>query len=1025
MTDTEQAAWETGKTNILLVDDNPAGLLTLEAILGDFGHNLVKAGSGKEALRQVMAHDFAVILLDVQMPDMDGYETARLIGERPQSRNTPIIFLTATNRTDAQRFAGYQAGAVDYLFKPLDPDILRAKVSVFVRMHEMSSLLKEQAAELSTLNAGLEQRVVERTRELVRANLEILSSEQKFSKAFQTSPYAITLTGAEDGRFVEVNDCFSTMTGFSREEALASSSIGMKLWIDEADRAHVLAELRAGRAVVAEEYRFRSKTGEVITGLFSAQALLIGDAPMVLSSINDITGRKRLEFERDEARSILEAFFNSPGAARGVCELDGDNLVPVVVNKTVTALLAGYGPGSLLEIRGLMKPDLIAQWTAAIASCTENQQPVVFESYVGPGWGEIAWNETVLSPMPAGPGARPRFAFVCTDITAHKQAEQKLLETERRWKTLFEAGTDGFVVADAATGALLECNPLFGRMTGYSPAEVTAMNMRDLHPPEELASVRLLFEAQARGELRLAPDVPVRRKDGSLFCADVSSVLLNFDHRPLLLGMFRDVTDRKSAEEARIAAEVAQSSNREKSAFLANMSHEIRTPMNAILGFAQLLRRDAGLTSEQRQQVDTILRAGDHLLALIHDVLALSKIESGRMSVEPSTFDLFALLEELVGMFRQPAEAKGLRLVINHGSDMEPIITTDDLKLRQIVQNLLSNAVKFTASGGVALRVAVRQDVPASNATRQLVVEVEDSGAGIPPEEMTKLFKSFEQTTSGKMLRSGTGLGLAISRKLAELLGGTLEARSELGKGSTFRLEIPVKQGRRGSIITACLPAHVKALATGQPVFRVLVVDDNEDNRSFLMALLLGVGFDSRSVNDGAQAVLEAEAWAPHLILMDMQMPILSGAEAIGRIRRRQGGAAVKILAVTANAFDDDRQAAIKAGADDYLAKPFREEMLFAKMQALLGVRYQNAEDEGRTPAKVTGLPAAGERAAVARLPEELVDGLRWATLCADFDAIVELISRVEPHSTELAQEMGRLVNGYDYANLLVLLNDA
>ena len=296
---------EPSKPSILLVDDLPSGLLSLEAMLGEFGLNLVKAGSGKEALRQVMAHDFAVILLDVQMPDMDGYETARLIRERPQSHNTPIIFLTATSRSEAHLAEGYGAGAVDYLFKPLDADILRAKVDVFVEISKMSSRLREQADELHTLTIALEQRVEERTGELVRANQVIRDSEQKFSEVFRTSPYALTLARAEDGKFIEVNDCFATMTGFSREEALASSSTGLKLWVDEADRDHMLAELRAGRAVVAQEHSFRRKTGEVIIGVFSAQTLRLDNEVLVLSSITDITEASRSHTRFKAALSSL------------------------------------------------------------------------------------------------------------------------------------------------------------------------------------------------------------------------------------------------------------------------------------------------------------------------------------------------------------------------------------------------------------------------------------------------------------------------------------------------------------------------------------------------------------------------------------------------------------------------------------------------------------------------------------------------------------------------------------------------
>jgi CheY-like chemotaxis protein/nitrogen-specific signal transduction histidine kinase len=468
----------------------------------------------------------------------------------------------------------------------------------------------------------------------------------------------------------------------------------------------------------------------------------------------------------------------------------------------------------------------------------------------------------------------------------------------------------------------------------------------------------------------------------------------------------------------------AVSANRAKSAFLANMSHEIRTPLNAVLGFAQLLRRDRALTEPQRKQVDTILRGGELLLALINDILELSKVEAGRSTVVESTIDLDALLDDVGTLFRVRAEDKGLRLLVEPVGTPDRLLVTDEAKLRQVLMNLLGNAVKFTERGGVALRAKVAPG-PGEAGAGRLVVEVEDTGPGIAPEELPRLFQVFEQTETGRRSRSGTGLGLAISLRFAELLGGTLGVASSVGKGSTFTLELPVRPGVASAVVRPLAPARaVTALAPDQQTFRVLVADDNQDNRDFLGTLLLSLGFAVRTAADGAQTVREFADWRPQLILMDMRMPVLSGHDAIGQVRGLAGGADVRIIAVTASAFQEDRLAALAAGADEFVGKPFREEVLLEKIQALLGVRYVRAETDVPLTRETSGSRPIAWVAWVAALPAELVAELRQATLCADLGRILELADQVEVPPA-LAAEIRLLAERFSYPQLLTLLESA
>ncbi len=600
---------------------------------------------------------------------------------------------------------------------------------------------------------------------------------------------------------------------------------------------------------------------------------------------------------------------------------------------------------------------------------------------------------------------------------------KSLSESEREFKAIFDAAGDGMFLCDPANGELLRCNSACAQMLGVGQAEFSQLGIPELHPPEDLPFiVDEMKKFEETGEGRRT-EIRFLRRDGSVFLTELIPSMISMSGRPVILVTFRDLTEAKRAAEAiESARAAAEEANRAKSAFLANMSHEIRTPMNAILGFAQVLRCDGALTEQQRQHVGTIMRSGEHLLALITDILQYSKIEAGRLSADESTFDLHALFDDLEVMFRMHAEAKHLRLLVEHCDRTLHYVVADEAKLRQIVQNLLANAVKFTEHGGVALRAAVVRSWPGEAATLRLVVEVEDTGPGIAPEEMGRLFQVFEQTESGRRTKSGTGLGLAISRKFAELLGGTLDVQSHVGHGSTFRLEIPIKEGAAASARSPLKPQRVTALEPGQPAFRVLVADDKEDNRAFLEALLGAVGFEVRTVEDGAQAVREFEVWRPPLILMDMRMPVMTGREAIGRIRGQSGGAAVKIIAVTASAFQEDRQQAITAGADDFLSKPFREEALFEKIRTLLGVRYRWADADGAVTPVAPAPLAAALRAEAAVLSEDLIARLRQATRSADLDRILELTTEADVESPVIAQEIRRLAAGFAYTDVLALL---
>lgn len=373
------------------------------------------------------------------------------------------------------------------------------------------------------------------------------------------------------------------------------------------------------------------------------------------------------------------------------------------------------------------------------------------------------------------------------------------------------------------------------------------------------------------------------------------------------------------------------------------MSHELRTPLNAILGFSQLMLRDTSLQEETQNALAIVMQSGKHLLALINDVLEMSKIEAGRLTLHEAGFDLHSLLHDLEQMFQLKAEAKQISLSFDLASDVSRYVQTDESKLRQILINLLGNALKFTHSGGVALQVRVENWHGESHLDQRLIFEVIDTGPGIAPEELPLLFEPFQQTQTGLNATEGSGLGLAISQKYARMLGGEISVVSHLNRGSIFSLRVQANFLER-SAHTDYQPLDGKmviGLAPDQLPYRILIAEDHAASRLLLSQMLRPLGFDLREAENGQEALNLWQSWQPHLILMDMRMPVMDGRTAIQQIKAAEANCLREtcnqlngfrandqrtiMIATTASAFEEERQAVLALGCDDFIRKPFTQ----------------------------------------------------------------------------------------------------
>jgi signal transduction histidine kinase/CheY-like chemotaxis protein len=468
----------------------------------------------------------------------------------------------------------------------------------------------------------------------------------------------------------------------------------------------------------------------------------------------------------------------------------------------------------------------------------------------------------------------------------------------------------------------------------------------------------------------------------------------------------RDITASVAMEQMHHQLEEA---GKAKSRFLANMSHEIRTPMNAILGYAQLLQRASGLTEQQRDHVQVINRSGEHLLALINDVLDMARIESGQMRLNKSETAFSRMIIDVERMFRLRAASEGLEFVVE-SNGVPSHLLTDAAKVRQVLINLLANACKFTDSGRISLRAST---LGLRNGVARIRVEVEDTGMGIAQEDLQSIFGVFKRTKSGEH-RSGTGLGLAVSRQFAMMLGGELSVSSEVGKGSLFLFEFSAEviEAQREE-----RPRQVVSLRESPFGRRILIVDDNQENRDVLGKMLKSVGFYVREAEGGAEALEALSVERPDLLLLDLRMPEVDGFEVLRRMRDIEGCKDIPVIVVSASVLDDEQRTTILAGASAFLKKPVHEDLLFEEIALILETEYIYSGD-GRA-GEFDEESLLNEVAQIQSLSNALRSRLRDAALGSDMLALEELINAVSGEAPEVAGLVRHYVEGFDYEGLL------
>ncbi|MBI1892227.1 MAG: response regulator [Burkholderiales bacterium] len=654
-------------------------------------------------------------------------------------------------------------------------------------------------------------------------------------------------------------------------------------------------------------------------------------------------------------------------------------------------------------------------------------------------WGQ--YRNTVLATAGAFLLLTLLIASLMWQIRRKALAEEALVASQERYRTLVEEAPEAILVYDADLQRIIELNSKAERLFERSREDLLQIELRQLYAPISAGDAMLKHSIEenaqrALGGESLVFERTVRTKSGRDIPCQIWLARLPAKGRNLLRASIIDITDRKNAEaELRshrqrleeqvaertaalsVALTQAQAASRAKSTFLSHMSHEIRTPMNAILGYTQLMERMPELTGKLKDYAAVIARSGDHLMALINDVLEMSKIEAGGVTLSRDNFNIRAMLKDIDSMFKMRAFEKGLKLDFGIDDSVPENLCADATKVRQVLVNILGNAIKFTDDGGIKVAVSARKE---EGPKIFVGIIVTDTGPGIPEHEQAKVFEAFEQTESGNR-KGGTGLGMAISRQYARMMDGDVSLQSSTGKGTAVRFSFIGLPGEGTSIENEQIETgRVAALAQDSVQPKILIVDDIESNRDILRLMLSGIGISAiREEAGGKDLAAVVDEWRPDIVLMDRRMPGIDGLAATRMIRALPKGNEVRIIMVSAGAFEEERRLAFAAGIDGFVGKPFREQEIFAEIQRVFPAivyRYENETTSARNGNGDLSVDLGGLDGALAAELMGLIengDVLRFEK-CLD-----ERLREQQPYVYERLHE---LVQRFDYARILALL---
>jgi PAS domain S-box-containing protein len=880
---------------------------------------------------------------------------------------------------------------------------------------------------------------------------------------FDVSPFPAVISRLRDNTVLALNERTAEIMGVSQQDAIGRQVTDY--YVDPSQRQALAEHLRREGRADGLRFHLRRENGDTLWVLASFRLVTWDGEPAVLSVFHDISAQFAAEVSlkaserrlvtQSDALTTLTARYTDPSEwfderLRGILDIAANALDVERLSMwrfdAERASIRSAGlylrTGSQYETGAVLRRQDAPSYFEALEhyrviaahdATTDLRTCEFLGKYLTPyGIGAMLDvplrydNRTVgvLCAEHVGPARtwtldEQNFAISVGNLIIVALAEEErrralasLVESETRARLIVDTAHDAFIGIDSAD-RIVAWNAQSEQTFGWTRNEALGRTLattiippafRDAHN----SGMKRFHQTGDAPVVNQRLELTALHRSGREFPVELTVTSPMRVSKGFFFGAFlRDISDRRERDaELRQAKDSAEAATKAKSEFLANMSHELRTPLNGVLGYAQLLQRDRGLNAPQREALEAISKCGSQLLDLINDVLDLSKIEAGRLEIEEGPTDLSRLVADIRYVVIEAAERKGLRLTISIGGEVPGAVVLDARHLRQVLLNLLGNAIKFTADGEVRLAITRSDD-------NHLLFEVSDTGVGIEPEALTAIFAAFAQTKTGAAA-GGTGLGLAISDHLIGRMGGALEVESEVGRGSRFFFTLPLVAAREpvgADHHDEAIPALDARLAPGEHL-SALVVDDSLANRHILASLLESAGATVMTASGGLEAIELARAHRPQVIFMDLKMDDLDGLEATRRLARDPLTAAIPVIAVTASALGDARQAARDAGCVDYLSKPIRVPLLFGMLQTHLGVKF--VSDSSQAPASEPP-PIHADR----RL--EVATRLRNAVALGDVGEIQDLARHLmqgEAAEAAFGERITRLATNFDFAGL-------
>jgi PAS domain S-box-containing protein len=761
-------------------------------------------------------------------------------------------------------------------------------------------------------------------------------------RIFYDAPLGAAVIGT-DWLFMHANRRFCEILGYTEEELMTMTLADIT---HPEDRAEAIRSAEALAAVGVDrihmDKRYIQKGGVVVWGRLTPLTMCDpSGAPLYyLSMLEDVTVHRQTI---EALRSSKERYSQALHAGNiGGCDWNlrsGE----LFWSENIDSIF-GFKPGEFGRTYGafldLLHPDDKARIRDRIRQAVKTGSQFRVEHRIIQPDGTVRWLLEVGDIERNEEGRAVHIFGIIRDIDDRHQAEITLRQSEQYYRALFESAHDPVILFSPRDEVVIDVNQRACEVYGIERSEFIGLSLKSITHDVEVGEEKLDL-LLTRGSIDMFESVQTH-SDGSPLHLEISASILDYRGSPAILSINRDITDRKRVEEELVKAkESAEAASRAKSDFLAHMSHEIRTPLNAIIGMTDLAL-ETNLDRQQNEFLQTASASADHLLAIVNDVLDLSKVEAGRIELEPRVFALHTLLEELFAAMKPRAREAGLELDFHLQPGVPDTFSGDAGRLRQVLYNLINNAIKFTERGSIELVVALVDTVGDEAILR---FAVSDTGIGISPDKFERIFETFSQADgSTTRLFGGTGLGLAISQNLVALMGGEIWVESVEGVGSTFRFTVRLALAR----VERAIDQPVEERATSAPIgpLRILLAEDFPASQKVAVAILEKRGYEVIVAENGQRAVSEFERQPFDLVLMDVEMPIMDGIEATKTIREleREGDSRTPIIALTAHAMKGIDERLTAAGMDMVLTKPVRKVNLYAAIDRVTGTSVQGKE---------------------------------------------------------------------------------